>query len=158
MMQIRDELAGLFAGMGRQSDARGFYVECWNGEKHVVERVDNKRSLTVPNLLVGIIGGFQPDKLARAFAGDEDGMYARFLFAWPTTPPYAPLNDAISEVDPVFKGILTKLIRLPDEDADGQFTPRTIPLSRVARVRFGAYRVWVDSVKPAWTAASSNGS
>ena len=79
MMQIRDELSGLFAGMARQPGAGGFYLECWNGEKHVVERVDSKRSLTVPNLLVGIIGGFQPDKLARAFAGDEDGMYAQVL-------------------------------------------------------------------------------
>jgi len=141
MMQIRDELSGLFAGMARQSGARGFYLECWNGEKHIVERVDNKRSLTVPNLLVGIIGGFQPDKLARAFAGDEDGMYARFLFGWPETPPYAPLSDAIGEIDPVFQGMLTKLVRLPDEDASGQFAPRIIPLSRDARDRFEDYRV-----------------
>jgi hypothetical protein len=106
MLQIRDELSGLFAGMARQSDARGFFLECWNGDKHVVERVDSTRSFTVNNLLVGIIGGFQPDKLARAFAGDEDGMYSRFLFGWPATPPYAPLNDDIEEVDPVFQGML----------------------------------------------------
>ena len=147
MMQIRDELSGLFAGMARQSGARGCFLECWKGEKHIVERVDAKRSLTVPNLLVGIIGGFQPDKLARAFSGDEDGMYARFLFAWPATPAYAPLSDAIGEVDPVFQGVLTKLIRLPDEDASGQFAPRIIPLSRDARDRFEDYRVWVDGVK-----------
>jgi hypothetical protein len=147
MMQIRDELSGLFAGMARQSGARGFFLECWNGEKHIVERVDTKRSLTVPNLLVGVIGGFQPDKLARAFSGDEDGMYARFLFGWPATPAYAPLSDAIGEVDPVFQGVLTKLIRLPDEDARGQFAPRIIPLSRDARDRFEDYRVWVDGVK-----------
>jgi hypothetical protein len=147
MMQIRDELSGLFAGMARQSGARGFYLESWNGEKHIVERVDGKRSVTVPNLLVGIGGGFQPDKIARAFAGDEDGMYGRFLFGWPATPDYAPLNDAIGEIDPVFQSVLTKLIRLPDEDADGQFAPRIIALSREARDRFEAYRVWVDSVK-----------
>jgi len=35
MMQIRDELSGLFAGMARQSGARAFYLECWNGEKHI---------------------------------------------------------------------------------------------------------------------------
>jgi hypothetical protein len=74
-------------------------------------------------------------------------MYARFLFAWPATPAYAPLNDAIGEVDPAFQGLLTKLIRLPDEDASGQFAPRIIPLSREARARFEDFRVWVDSVK-----------
>jgi Protein of unknown function (DUF3987) len=43
--------------------------------------------------------------------------------------------------------MLTKLIRLPDEDASGQFAPRIIPLSREARDRFEGYRVWVDGVK-----------
>ena len=147
MMQIRDELSGLFTGMARQSGARSFYLECWNGEKHVVERVDSARSFIVPNLLVGIIGGFQPDKLARAFTGDEDGMYARFLFGWPATPAYARLTDDVEEVDPVFQGVLTKLIRLPDEDESGQFAPRTISLSHAARARFEDYRVWVDGVK-----------
>ena len=147
MMQIRDELSGLFAGMARQSGARGFYLESWNGDKFVVERVDSTRSLTVLNLLVGIIGGFQPDKLARAFSGDEDGMYARFLFGWPVTPAYTPLNDDIAEVDPLFQRVLTKLIRLPDEDEGGKFAPRIIPLSRDARDCFEDYRVWVDGVK-----------
>jgi hypothetical protein len=133
--------------LARQSGARGFYLECWNGEKHVVERVDDKRSITVDNLLVGIIGGFQPDKLARAFSGDEDGMYARFLFGWPATPAYAPLSDDIDEVDPVFQGVLTKLIRLPDEDENGHFAPRIIPLSRDARDYFEQYRIWVDGIK-----------
>ena len=147
MMQIRDELSGLFAGMARQLGARSFYLEAWNGNKHVVERVDEKRSITVPNLLVGVIGGFQPDKLARAFAGDEDGMYGRFLFSWPQTPPYTPLTDDIAEVDPVFQSLLIKLIRLPDEDESGQFAPRIISLSRDARDRFEEYRIWVDGVK-----------
>ena len=147
MMQIRDELSGLFTGMARQSGARSFYLECWNGEKHVVERVDSARSFIVSNLLVGIIGGFQPDKLARAFTGDEDGMYARFLFGWPATPAYARLTDDVEEVDPVFQGVLTKLIRLPDEDEHGQFAPRIISLSSDARGCFEQYRIWVDGVK-----------
>jgi hypothetical protein len=79
----------------------------------VVEYVDGKRSLTVPNLLVGVIGGFQPDKLASAFAGEEDGMYARFLYGWPAPPCYSRLTDDVSEVEPEFQDLLTKLIRLP---------------------------------------------
>ena len=50
-------------------------------------------------------------------------MYARFLFGWPATPAYAQLTDDIEEVDPIFQGVLTKLIRLPDEDENGQFAP-----------------------------------
>ena len=147
MMQIRDELSGLFASMSRQQGARPFYLEAWNGGRFVVERVDGKRSLTVPNLLVGVIGGFQPDKLASAFAGEEDGMYARFLYGWPAPPCYSRLTDDVSEVEPEFQALLTKLIRLPDEDVNAQFAPRVIPLSCGARNKFEGYRMLVDELK-----------
>jgi Protein of unknown function (DUF3987) len=86
MMLLRDELAGLFANMGRYSGGsdRPFWLEAWVGGRHVVERVSG--TIVVKYLLVGIVGSFQPDKLARAFQGDEDGMYGRFLFGWPSTP------------------------------------------------------------------------
>jgi len=147
MLQIRDEMSGLFANMQRQSGARGFYLEAWNGMRHVVERVDNERSIQVENLLVGLVGGFQPDKLSRAFSGDQDGMYARFLFGWPTTPAYSPLTDNVAEVAPEFQRLLTRLIRLPAENQDGQFDPRSIPLSADARGRFEEYRIHVDQTK-----------
>jgi hypothetical protein len=146
MMQIRDELAGLFTGM-KAAGSRPFYLECWNGDRFVVERVADDRCFTVDNLLVGVIGGFQPDKLARAFVGDEDGMYGRFCFGWPATPTYHPLTDDILEVDPEFQNLLTKLIRLPAEDEDGKFAPRTIPLSSGAREEFERYRQFVDYTK-----------
>ena len=91
MMLIRDELSGFFANMGRYG-GRSFWLEAWDGNRYVVERV-TKRSVDIPHLLIGVIGGFQPDKLARAFQGDEDGMYGRFLFAWPSTPEYRPLTN-----------------------------------------------------------------
>ena len=76
-------------------------------------------------------------------------MYARFLYGWPATPAYAPLSDDIDEVDPVFQGVLTKLIRLPDEDESGQFAPRVVSLSQGARARFEDYRLWVNETKRA---------
>jgi hypothetical protein len=136
----------LFAEI-KQLGARPFYLEAWNGDKFIVERVDDDRSFVVPNLLVGVIGGFQPDKLARAFSGDEDGMYGRFLYGWPVTPVYSPLTDDISEVDPDFQNLLTKLIRLPAEDEHGQFAPLIFPLSPQAREEFEKYRRFVDQVK-----------
>jgi hypothetical protein len=147
MLVIRDELAGLFAAIKQQISAREFFLESSDGKKHIVERVDDDRSIIVPNLLVGVIGGFQPDKLASAFAGDEDGLYARFLYGWPLTPPYAPLTDTIAEVDPEFQALLTKLIRLPAEDSNGAFAPRIVPLSAAAREEFEGYRQFVDQTK-----------
>jgi Protein of unknown function (DUF3987) len=147
MMLIRDELAGLFANMGRYSRGsdRPFWLEAWNGGRHVVERVSG--SIVVEHLLVGVIGTFQPDKLARAFAGDEDGIYGRFLYAWPLTPDYRPLTNEASEVEPELQNALMALILLPDEDVDGGFLPQSIWLSDDAIAEFEKFRMWVNKTK-----------
>lgn len=147
MIQIRDELTALFTIMKSTPGSGPFYLEAWNGGRFVVERVGKDLRFVVDNLLVGLIGGFQTDKIACAFAGDEDGMYGRFLYGWPATPPYNPLSDDISEVDPEFQSLLTKLIRLPSEDEKGNFSPRTLQLSAEARTEFEGYRQFVDRTK-----------
>jgi hypothetical protein len=147
MTLIRDELSGLFSNMGRYSGGsdRPFWLESWNGGRHVVERVS--RSICVDHLLIGVVGGFQPDKLARAFAGDEDGMYGRFLYGWPSTPGYRPLTNEVSEVEPEFQSALTALVRLPSEDADGAFAPQDVGLSEGAFENFEQFRQFVDKTK-----------
>ena len=74
MLHIGDELAGLFLNMSRYSSGsdREFWLEAWNGGTFRVERM-SREPVTVDHLLVGLIGGFQPDKLARSFDGDHDG-------------------------------------------------------------------------------------
>jgi Protein of unknown function (DUF3987) len=149
MMLLRDELAGLFANMGRYSGGsdRPFWLEAWVGGRHVVERVSG--SIIIDHLLVGVIGGFQPDKLARAFSGDEDGMYGRFLYGWPSTPDYRPLINDVAEVEPELQSALKALIRLPAEDADDVFIAQAVPLSQDAVEEFEDYRRHVDKLKRA---------
>jgi hypothetical protein len=147
MMLIRDELSGLFANMARYSGGsdRPFWLEAFNGGRHVVERVSG--SMVVDYLLVGIIGTFQPDKLARAFAGDEDGMYGRFLYVWPLAPQYRPLSNEACEVEPELLNALTALIRLPSEDEGGVFAAQPIWLSEEAIAEFESFRKWSDKTK-----------
>jgi Protein of unknown function (DUF3987)/Bifunctional DNA primase/polymerase, N-terminal len=149
MMLLRDELAGLFANMGRYSGGsdRPFWLEAWVGGRHVVERVSG--SIVINHLLVGVIGGFQPDKLARAFSGDEDGMYGRFLYGWPSTPDYRPLTNDVAEVEPELQSALKALIRLPAEDSDDAFIAQAVPLSQDAVEEFESYRRHVDKLKRA---------
>jgi hypothetical protein len=146
MLQIRDELAALFSSM-KAAGSRALYLEAWVGERFVFERVDDRKSFVVEHLLVGLVGGFQPDKLARVFAGDEDGFYGRFLFGWPLAPSYAPLSSDIGEVDPDFQAVLQKLIWLPAEDENNEFAPRIVPISDDARAVFENYRKFVDRTK-----------
>jgi Protein of unknown function (DUF3987) len=147
MILVRDELSGLFSNMdryGKGSD-RPFFLESWNGGRHVVERMS--KSIVVDYLLIGIVGGFQPDKLTRAFAGDEDGMYGRFLYGWPSPPDYRPLTNDVSDVDSEFLSALNALIRLPTEDAEGHFAPQDIWLSQGSKDRFEEFRRFADETK-----------
>lgn len=147
VLLIRDELSGLFSNMRRYSGGsdRPFWLEAWNGRRHVVERVS--RTIVVQYLLIGLVGCFQPDKLVRAFGGDEDGMHARFLFGWPSAPAYRPLTNDTAEVDPELLSALTALVSLPCEDMDGAFASRTIALSKDAIASFEKFRIWIDETK-----------
>ncbi len=120
VMLIRDELAGLFANMSRYSGGsdRPFWLEAWNGGRHIVERQSG--SVIVEHLLIGVVGGFQPDKLSRAFDGDEDGMYGRFFYVWLSTPDYKPLSKDADEFEPALINALTHLIRLPARSLYGR--------------------------------------
>src|SRR4051812_24405702 len=76
ILMLCDELAGLFLNMSRYSGGQDneFWLEPWNGSSYTVERM-GRPPVVVNYLLVGVVGGLQPDKLARSFTGDLDGMY-----------------------------------------------------------------------------------
>jgi hypothetical protein len=145
---IADELAGLFSNMNRYSNGsdREFWLEAWNGRSHTVERM-GRPPVSLDHLLVGITGGLPPDKLVRAFEGDDDGMYARICFAWPSEPQYKPLSDEVSEVEPELMNALEKVARLGDADSDGIFAPRAVSLSLSARRKFEDFRHLLDEKK-----------
>ena len=86
---VADELARLFMNLERYSGGsdRAFWLEAWDGNSFTVERL-GRPPVILAHLLVGVVGGFQPDLLARSFAGDIDGIYSRFLYAWPPEAPY----------------------------------------------------------------------
>jgi hypothetical protein len=140
MLMLCDELAGLFLNMSRYSGGQDneFWLEAWNGSSYTVERMGCP-PVAVNYLLVGVVGGLQPDKLARSFNGDLDGMYARTLFAWPEDPPYRPLTDEVAEVEPEIVNALSRIIDLaPVGEVD--FAPRNICLSPEAAETFERFR------------------
>jgi uncharacterized protein DUF3987/bifunctional DNA primase/polymerase-like protein len=148
MAFVADELARLFLNMKRYSGGQDneFWLESWNGKNFVVER-QGRPPVVLDYLLVGIIGGFQPDKLARAFEGDDDGMYARFCFAWPEEPAHMPLSNEVAEIEPEIQNALMRIIDLPAEE-DGVFAPRTVGLSPEAVETFETFRTFVAQLKP----------
>jgi Protein of unknown function (DUF3987)/Bifunctional DNA primase/polymerase, N-terminal len=144
---VADELARLFLNMQRYSNGQDneFWLEAWNGKNFVVER-QGRPPVVLDYLLVGVIGGLQPDKVARAFEGDEDGMYVRFYFAWPEEPAHMPLSNEVSEIEPEIQNALTRIVDLPTGE-DGVFAPRTVDLSPEGPSTFEAFRTFLDQLK-----------
>jgi hypothetical protein len=147
MLYIRDELAGLFLNLSRYSGGtdKEFWLEAWNGKPYNVERV-NRPPVDVQHLLVGVTGGFQPDKLVRSLDGDADGLYARVLFAWPTEAPYQSLTDTVEEVEPEFQNAVSRLIDLA-EFVEGKLIIRDVGLTPDAVTTFEQFRQLVHQKK-----------
>ena len=147
MLRLSDELSSLFLNMSRYSGGQDneFWLEAWNGNSYLVERM-GRPPITVEHLLVGVVGGLQPDKLSRSFIGDQDGMYARICFSWPSEPPYRPLTDDAAEIEPEVVNALLRLIKLPCEaDVFG----KQVPLSAAARERFEQLRQFLHAGRDA---------
>jgi hypothetical protein len=149
MLHIGDELAGLFLNMSRYSSGsdREFWLEAWNGGTFTVERM-SREPISVDHLLIGLTGGFQPDKLARSFEGDHDGIYGRVLFAWPSEPPYRALANDVAEVEPEIVNALARIVDLDaGADKDGNFAPKAVPLAPDALAAFEEFRQLVHRTK-----------
>jgi hypothetical protein len=149
MLMLADELSALFLNMSRYSGGQDneFWLEAWNGDSYTVERM-GRPPIVVDHLLVGIVGGLQPDKLARSFKGDLDGMYARVLFAWPPEPGYRPLTNEVAEIEPEIVNALTRIVGLEGgQGKDGEFAPKSISLSPEATETFQQFLQFVHAGK-----------
>jgi hypothetical protein len=147
ILRLSDELSSLFLNMSRYSGGQDneFWLEAWNGNSYLVERM-SRPPITVEHLLVGVVGGLQPDKLSRSFVGDQDGVYARICFSWPSEPPYRPLTDDAAEIEPEVVNALLRLIKLPCEaDVFG----KPVPLSAAAREKFEHLRQFLHAGRDA---------
>jgi hypothetical protein len=146
VLRLTDELSAMFMNMSRYSGGQDneFWLEAWNGGAYTVERIN--RTLRINHLLIGVVGGMQPDKLAESFEGPADGMYTRVLFAWPPEPAYQALSNEALEVDPDILNALTRLDGIAEFE-DDNLVVRSIELSAEAVRRFEQFRRFVHLEK-----------
>jgi hypothetical protein len=147
---VRDELAALFMNMSRYSGGQDdeFWLEAWNGEPHTVERMG--RMLAVDHLLIGLVGGMQPDKLVASFEGDHDGKYARVLFAWPDEPVWLGLSNDATEIDTDIVNIISRILTLAEFTEEGGLIPRFITLDADAARGFAQFAQFAHREKDAF--------
>ena len=92
----RDELTAWLANLNRYANGgsdRGHWLEAWGGSSVTINRRSRSQPMHLERLPVSIVGTVQPDRIAEAFTGSDDGMAARFLYAWPDAPGFVPLME-----------------------------------------------------------------
>jgi hypothetical protein len=84
----RDDPSAWLAGLGRdrtREDGRGWLLDAWSAR---APAASDQR------LAVSIVGSLHAERLGGALEGADDGLAARFLFAWPSPAPWRRLAEA----------------------------------------------------------------
>lgn len=118
----RDELAAFIGafdryGSGKGGSDRPAWLESWNAKPKTIDRKSRPDPVFVPKFGVSIIGTIQPDRLEEMTAGADDGLIARFLFAFPE--PRAFARPTRSHDPEPWKADLARLLRLPMVPVEG---------------------------------------
>lgn len=119
VLQFRDELAGWLLAMEARNGGsdRAFWLEAFGGRGFTVERM-GRQPLTVDRLLIGVLGGIQPDRLSELLLkAKDDGLLARFLPIWPDRlQPKRPKRLASDALADTAMARLTALDMVQDEN------------------------------------------
>jgi hypothetical protein len=141
-LHFRDELAGWLQSFERYSPGgREFWLEAYGGRPFVIDRKgQTKGPVTIAFNGVSVCGGIQPSKMAAALlASPDDGLVARFLWAWPDKLPMVQRPREIADI-----GALEAAYRRLEglswaQDAEGCDCAATLPLTTEAADIFEAW-------------------
>ena len=92
----RDELSAWLANLARYAGGgsdRAHWLEAWAAAGVTINRRSRTTPLHLAKFPISVVGTIQPDRIAEALQGGDDGMAARFLYGWPAMPDYTPLMD-----------------------------------------------------------------
>ena len=132
-LHFRDELAGWLTSFDRYSPGgREFWLESYGGRGFTVDRKGAKQPITIPFNGVSVLGGIQPAKLASALlSSPDDGLVARFLWAWPNKVPFSRPR-AVANINDL-ESIYRRLEGLEwGRDSEGRQCAIVLPLSATA--------------------------
>lgn len=121
VLNTRDELAGWLLNLSRYSGGsdRPFWLESYVGGPYIVDRLKNPAPIRLPRLAVASFGTIQPDRLADALTGTDDGLAGRFLWTWPDPVPFRrPTVQTDPDGAARALGRLAALSMVPGEDGE----------------------------------------
>jgi hypothetical protein len=143
VLSFRDELAGWLQGFDRYSPGgREFWLEAYGGRPFVIDRKGAKGPLSIPFNGVSVLGGIQPAKMADALlSSPDDGLVARFLWAWPDKLPVVRRPRQLADIGRLERAYAKLDSLLWAKDAAGDDIAFTVPLSPDAADVFEAWEV-----------------
>jgi hypothetical protein len=122
-LMVHDELAGWLDGFDRYSagaSSRAFYLQCWKGGYFRKDRVGKGRQdldaeIVVDNLALCILGGIQPDRLAKINNLTDDGLLQRILpvLMGPAKP--ADLSYPVVKIEKKYDQIIKSINSVPQQ-------------------------------------------
>lgn len=137
ILHLRDELAGWLMSFERYSPGgREFWLEAFGGRHFTVDRKSLKAPLFIQFNGVTVLGGIQPEKLSECLLKTaDDGLVARFLWAWPDPIRYQRPR-ALADAS-VLERVYRRLLGLqPQRNDKGEATPVVLMLDDAAALIF----------------------
>jgi len=141
-LHYRDELAGWLDSFDRYTPGgRSFWLESYGGRAYVADRKGSPAPISITFNGVSVVGGIQPERLADALFGrnsPDDGMVARFLWAWPDRPAYKRPSRAGDKG--ALRAVYSRLDGLQwGTDLNGGNVPISVPLDANAADLFSEF-------------------
>lgn len=109
-----DELTAWPSDLGRSAHEGGDqarWPEAWVAAGVAINRRPHGEPLHLPRFPVSVMGSIQPDRLGEMLEGDDVGMAARFLYAWPPRTKHRSLFERPVAREDDALGLLQNIMR-----------------------------------------------
>ena len=132
-------LAGAFDKYGGADSDRAFWLEVYGGRADRYDRMKYDDAVDIPYCAVSMLGGIQPDRLnSMMMTDDDDGMLARFIFAWPDMVR-SRRPTRFADEQPLIDALLLLATLDFDRDENGANRPRIVRLESIAADEFAPW-------------------
>ena len=142
LLLYRDELAGWLCDFGRYGGdgERQLWLEAYNGAPRRIDRVKHDEPVLIAHFSVAVLGGIQPARFTEAIGQDtDDGLAARFLFAFPEEVAPTRPKPNIQLTWP--QDATCRLSALPMDSSGFEGAPVVRRLTEQAAARFHEWRL-----------------
>jgi hypothetical protein len=141
------------AWLGQLGSDGSHWPQAWAAAAVTIKRQPAQGPLRLQHFAVSILGTIQPDGLRETLQEGNEGLAARFLYAWPGTQPYCPIADRkIACDDDALKMLrrVHRLARTPHDPLVLSFDERGVKAFDGFLAGLHADRVRSEGLEAAW--------